>query len=174
MSSCWAWQFYKMQSYARQHGLTEFISMQNLHNAVYREEEREMMPLLKDLGVGVIPWSPLAGGFLARPVLAVEEKETTSTTRGDVDVFMQNLVKVPFALEVGKRVQEVAKKHNVSLAQVALAWSLSKDFVSAPIIGTTSLDKLNDLIGALDLKLTEEEIKSIDEPYQPRGVLGHN
>ncbi|KAG8917988.1 hypothetical protein FRC01_002097, partial [Tulasnella sp. 417] len=148
MSSCYAWQFHKMQNYARQHNLTEFISMQNLHNAIYREEEREMIPLLQDLGVGMIPWSPLARGFLTRSV-----KE--DSTRNQTD-----------------RVAEIAKKRGVSMAQVALAWSLSKPFVTAPIIGTTSMEKLKDLIAGVSLKLTEDEAKAIDEPYRPRATAG--
>ncbi|KAG8966222.1 hypothetical protein FRC05_002761 [Tulasnella sp. 425] len=139
---------YKMQNYARTHGLMEFISMQNLHNAIYREEEREMVPLLQDLGVGMIPWSPLGAGFLTRSI-----KE--ETLRGKTDL-----------------VSQVAKKRGVSMAQVALAWSLSKPFISAPIIGTTSMEKLNDLVAGVNLKLTDEEITAIDEPYRPRAVAG--
>ncbi|KAG8932036.1 hypothetical protein FRC00_000368 [Tulasnella sp. 408] len=153
MSSCYAWQFYKMQSYARAHGLTEFISVQNLYNPIYREEEREMMPMLKDLGVGVIPWSPLAGGFLARPFNAHKQKELATTRAAD------------------DQVEAVAKAHNASMAQVVLAWSLSKDFITAPIYGTSSIDKLRDALGAISLHLTAEEIKYIDEPYQARGVF---
>ncbi|KIO33907.1 hypothetical protein M407DRAFT_227034 [Tulasnella calospora MUT 4182] len=150
MSSCYAWQFHKMQAYAREHGLTQFISMQNYHNAVYREEEREMAPLLQDMGVGMIPWSPLARGFLTRPI-------ETETTRGSSDI-----------------VAEIAKRRGISMAQVALAWSLSKPFMTAPIVGTTSLEKLKDIVGGVHIKLTEEEIKSIDEPYKPKPVIGHH
>ncbi|KIO29934.1 hypothetical protein M407DRAFT_20993 [Tulasnella calospora MUT 4182] len=170
MSSCYAWQFYKMQSYAREHGLTEFISMQNLYNPIYREEEREMMPMLKDSGVGVIPWSPLAGGFLARPFNAHKQKETT-TTRATDDQFFTTMTDTPEMPLINQRVEEVAKAHNVSMAQVVLAWSLSKEFITAPIYGTTSIDKLKDALGAVSLHLTPEEIKSIDEPYQARGVF---
>jgi len=169
MSSCYAWQFHKMQNYAKAHGLTEFISMQNLHNACYREEEREMVPLLQDLGVGMIPWSPLAGGFLGRPI-------SEQTTRGQLASSRraEDLQKWPFIATINERVAEIAKKHDVSMAQVALAWSLSKPFVTAPIIGTTSIEKLKDLCAGINLKLSEEEIKSLDEPYQPRPISGHS
>ncbi|KAG8943124.1 hypothetical protein FRC04_003204 [Tulasnella sp. 424] len=158
---------YKMQNYARTHGLMEFISMQNLHNAIYREEEREMVPLLQDLGVGMIPWSPLGAGFLTRSI-----KE--ETLRGKTDLFAGPINGSPeqelFLAEINER--QVAKKRGVSMAQVALAWSLSKPFISAPIIGTTSMEKLNDLVAGVNLKLTDEEITAIDEPYRPRAVAG--
>lgn len=165
MSSCFAWQFHKMQNYARARGLTEFISMQNLYNPVYREEEREMIPLLKDLGVGMINWSPNAGGYLARPY-------GNQTERGGTDHATRRMAEAPFLETVNKRVQEIASARGVSMAQVVLAWNLSKDFISAPIVGTSSLEKLRDSVGAIHLKLTDEEIKSIDEPYQPRPVFG--
>ncbi|KAG8946840.1 hypothetical protein FRC04_011387 [Tulasnella sp. 424] len=140
---------HKMQAYAREHNLTQFISMQNHHSAIYREEEREMTPLLQDLGVGMIPWSPLARGFLTRPVDA-------ETTRVGSDI-----------------VAEIAQKRGITMAQVAVAWSLSKSFMTAPIVGTTSLEKLKDVVGGVNVKLTEEEIKAIDEPYRPKPILGH-
>lgn len=169
MSSCYAWQFQKMQNYAREHGLAQFISMQNLHNAIYREEEREMTPLLQDLGVGMIPWSPLARGFLTRSI-----KEETQ--RGKTDLFSVLVngdpTKDSFLAEINERISEIASKRGVSMAQVAIAWSLSKPFMTAPIVGTTSLDKLRDLIAGVGLKLTEKEIKAIDEPYRPRAIAG--
>jgi len=143
--------------------------MQDYHCATYREEEREMIPLCQDLGVGVIPWSPLARGFLTRPV-------TDQTTRGNTD-FGKYAVgdheKYPFMKTINERVAAIAKARNVSMAQVALAWSCSKPFVSAPIVGTTSVEKLHDLVAGVHLKLTDEEIKSIDEPYEPRPIVGH-
>ncbi|KAG8909640.1 hypothetical protein FRC00_009743, partial [Tulasnella sp. 408] len=161
---------HKMQSYARQHGLTEFISMQNFHNAIYREEEREMVPLLQDLGVGMIPWSPLARGFLTRS--AKEE-----SLRSQTDAFWKSANVDPnaesFLVDINEKVSEIAKKRGISMAQVALAWSISKPFVSAPIVGTTSLDKLKDLVEGVHVELTEEEIKSIDELYRPRAIAGH-
>ncbi|KAG9048191.1 hypothetical protein FS837_000537 [Tulasnella sp. UAMH 9824] len=169
MSSCYAWQFQKMQNYARQHGLTEFISMQNLHNAIYREEEREMAPMLQDSGVGMIPWSPLARGFLARNLKA-------ETARGKLDGWSSMINGDPtqevFLAEINERISEIAKRRNVSMAQVAIAWSLSKQFVTAPIIGTTSTAKLKDLVGGVHLHLTEEEISAIDKPYRARAIVG--
>ncbi|KAG8885208.1 hypothetical protein FRB99_004481, partial [Tulasnella sp. 403] len=165
---------HKMQNYARQHNLTEFISMQNFHNAVYREEEREMVPLLQDLGVGMIPWSPLARGFLTHRV-------TEPTLRSEKDPSMglvgdtQNLdsSETKWILSINERVADIAEKRGVSMAQVALAWTLSKPFITAPIVGTTSVDKLKDLVAGVNLTLSEEEIKSIDDPYRARPVKGH-
>jgi len=168
MSSCYAWQFHKMQNYAKGHGLTEFVSMQNLHNPIYREEEREMAPLLQDLGVGMIPWSPLARGFLTRPVS--EQTQRSETDR----MYKSSTANVSFLNDINEAVAAIAKKRNVSMAQVVIAWSLSKPFVTAPIVGTTSMDKLKDLCEGVHVKLTEEEIKSIDELYQPRAVYGHS
>jgi len=170
MSSCYAWQFYKMQSYAREHGLTEFISMQNFYNPLYREEEREMMPMLKDLGVGVIPWSPLAGGYAARPW----SESSQTTVRSSVNKDTPAIIDTPWAQKVSEAIETVAKKHGATMAQVCIAWSLSKDFMTAPIIGTTSVDKLKDLVGGLKVKLSEEDIKAIDASYEPRKIMGHS
>ncbi|KAG9046859.1 hypothetical protein FS837_003525 [Tulasnella sp. UAMH 9824] len=169
MSSCYAWQFHKMQAYARQYNLTEFISMQNLHNAIYREEEREMVPLLQDMGVGMIPWSPLARGFLCRSL-----KEETHRAGTDPWMFVNgDPEKDAWLGDINERVAEIAQKRGITMAQVALAWSLSKPFVTAPIVGTTSIEKLKDLVAGVHVKLTEEEIKSIDEPYRARAITGH-
>ncbi|KAG8972941.1 hypothetical protein FRB90_010076, partial [Tulasnella sp. 427] len=169
MSSCFAWQFHKMQAYARQHSLTEFISMQNFHNAIYREEEREMVPLLQDMGVGMIPWSPLARGFLCRPV-----KDVSNRTTADPWMFVNgDPEKEPWLADVNERVAEIAKKRGISMAQVALAWSIAKPFVTAPIVGTTSIEKLKDLVAGVNVKLTKEEVDSIDELYKPRAITGH-
>ncbi|KAI0252105.1 Aldo keto reductase [Lactifluus subvellereus] len=166
MSSCWAWQFQLMHNYAINNRLTPFISMQNHYNLIYREEEREMMPALKHFGVGCIPWSPLARGALTRPL-------GERTIRADNDSWYDSYLKEPSNEEVVKRVEEVAKKRGASMAQIALAWTLTKEVVSAPIVGTTSLDKLKDLISAVDIKLSEEEIKYLEEPYRPIAVIGH-
>ncbi|KAG9017565.1 hypothetical protein FRB90_000770 [Tulasnella sp. 427] len=158
------------KNYARQHNLTQFISMQNFHNAIYREEEREMVPLLQDLGVGMIPWSPLARGFLTRKI-------AEDSVRGQTDQFFKaanvNAQQDSFCLDINAKVAEISEKRGISMAQVALAWSLSKPFVSAPIVGTTSLDKLKDLVEGVSVKLTEDEVKSIDELYRPRAISGH-
>ncbi|KIO33404.1 hypothetical protein M407DRAFT_65480 [Tulasnella calospora MUT 4182] len=165
MSSCYAWQFQKMQNYDREHGITEFISMQNLYNPIYREEECEMIPLLQDLGVGMMNWSPSAGEALDRPITAQTERSETHTSAlnsvGDLSQTHSYL-----------RLEEIAKVRGISMAQVILAWSLSKNFVTAPIVVTTSLDQLRDSVGAIHVKLTEDEVKSIDELYQPRAVFG--
>jgi len=167
MSSCWAWQFHIMQNYAINNGLTPFISMQNQHSLIYREEEREMFPTLQHFGVGAIPWSPLARGLITRPLA-----EQNKTKREETDFAIRMLKASPAREEITNRVQQVAQKKGITMAQVALAWSLSKDFVSAPIVGTTSLKNLQDLIDAVQVKLTEEEIKFLEEPYKPTGPVG--
>ncbi|KAJ7447183.1 aryl-alcohol dehydrogenase [Mycena latifolia] len=168
MSSCWAWQFNVMQNYAINNGLTPFISMQNHHGLLYREEEREMFPTVKHFGVGIIPWSPLARGLLTRPLAQLKE-----TSRGTGDPFVGMYNSGAAAATIVGRVEEVAKKRGVSMAQVALAWSMCTDGVTAPIIGTTSVEKLKDSIAAVHLKLTPEEMKYLEEPYQPLQVAGH-
>ncbi|KAF7800164.1 hypothetical protein EIP86_011411 [Pleurotus ostreatoroseus] len=167
MSSCWAYQFHAMQNYAIQNKLTPFISMQNHHNLVYREEEREMFPTLKMFGVGSIPWSPLARGVLTRPM-----DEQKATTRSQTDVWFKLYVGAGTP-DIVNRVEEIAKKKGITMAQVAIAWSLSKPGVTAPIVGTTSLKNLEDIIGAVEVQLTEEEIKYLEEPYQPTATAGH-
>ncbi|KII87998.1 hypothetical protein PLICRDRAFT_176739 [Plicaturopsis crispa FD-325 SS-3] len=166
MSSCWAWQFHAMQNYAITHNLTPFISMQNHYSLVYREEEREMFPTLKHFGVGSIPWSPLARGLLTRPLQA-------NSTRGETDTFIKVYQEGLGTTEIVKRVEEVAKNKGVSMAQVAVAWTLSKPGVSAPIIGSTSLKHLADVIGGVDVTLSEDEIKYLEECYKPMEVMGH-
>jgi len=165
MSSCFAWQFYAMQSYAITHNLTPFVSMQNHYNLLYREEEREMLPLLKHLGVGCIPWSPLARGVLTRSWDVASERVATDPWSG--------IYKSGGGSEaIVQRVEELAKKKGVKMAQIAVAWSLKK--VTAPIVGTTKLENLKEAIEALDIELTEEEVKYLEEPYLPNIVLGHS
>ncbi|OSC96863.1 Aldo/keto reductase [Trametes coccinea BRFM310] len=165
MSSCYAYQFAQMQNYAIEHNLTPFISMQNHYSLAYREEEREMFPTLKSFGVGSIPWSPLARGLLTRPL-------DVQSTRGSVD-WMLPKYKTEATTQIVTRVEELAKKKNATMAQVALAWILSKPGVSAPIIGTTSIENLEDLLGSFDVKLSEDEIKYLEEPYAPMPIVGH-
>jgi len=141
MSSCWAWQFHAMQNYAITHKLTPFISMQNHHSLVYREEEREMFPTCKHFGVGIIPWSPLARGMLTRPIAAQKD-----TSRGNGDFWVDKYNSLGGVTDIVGRVEELAKKRSVSMARIALAWSLSKEGVTAPIIGTTSTQKITDCI----------------------------
>ncbi|KAL7282842.1 Aldo/keto reductase [Trametes coccinea BRFM310] len=167
MSSCYAYQFQQMQNYAIKNNLTPFISMQNHYSLLYREEEREMFPTLKMFGVGAIPWSPLGRGLLTRPL-------NEETIRVKSDGFVQVLNKLSSLPAIIGRVEELSKKKGVSMAQISTAWVLSKPGVTAPIIGTTSLKNLEDILGALDLKLTEDEIKFLEEPYQPLPILGHH
>ncbi|KZP13274.1 aryl-alcohol dehydrogenase [Athelia psychrophila] len=153
-------------NYAISHNLTPFIAMQNQLSLAYREEEREMMPTLKHFGVGSIPWSPLARGLLTRPI-------GEQTKRAETDPSVPKYLKVEGDKEMVGRIEAIAKEKNVSMAQVALAWVMQKDGVTAPIVGTTSLENLKDLLGAVQLKLSAEEVKSLEELYQPRAVFGH-
>ncbi|KAH9911939.1 Aldo/keto reductase [Fomitopsis serialis] len=167
MSSCYAYQFHAMQNYAIQNKLTPFISMQNHHSLIYREEEREMLPTLKLFGVGAIPWSPLGRGVLTRPL-------SVQTKRGETDGWAGPYKQWAGTSDIVNRVEEISKKKGVSMAQVALAWSMSKDGITAPIVGTTSLKNMEDLIGAVNVELTSEEIKSLEEPYKPLEIFGHD
>ncbi|KAG2342877.1 aryl-alcohol dehydrogenase [Suillus weaverae] len=161
MSSCWAYQYYAIAN-----RLTPFISMQNHHSLIYREEEREMFPTLKMFGVGCIPWSPLARGLLTRPL-------GQQTIRGKTDLTINSYVQHESDNDIMNRLEEVAKKKGASMAQIALAWSLAQDVVTAPIVGTTSLKNLQDLLGAINITLTAKELKYLEEPYQPKSVVGH-
>ncbi|TRM56989.1 NADP-dependent oxidoreductase domain-containing protein [Schizophyllum amplum] len=167
MSSCWAYQFSAMQNYAIQNKLTPFISMQNHYSLAYREEEREMMPTLESFGVGAIPWSPLARGLLARPL-------NKDSDRAKVDPYMGIYDKAKENMEtILNRVEELSQKKQCSMAQISLAWLMNRPGVTAPIVGTTSLEKLQDLIGAVDVKLSEEDMKYLEESYIPQAIIGH-
>jgi aryl-alcohol dehydrogenase-like predicted oxidoreductase len=170
-SSMFAWQFAKMLYTADELGLTRFVSMQNHYNLVYREEEREMIPFCRDQGIGVIPWSPLARGFLAgnrRP------GDFGDTIRAKTDDFAQKLYYQPSDFTVVERVSEIARKRGVSNAQVALAWVLQQPGITAPIIGASKMQHLEDAVAALNLKLDEVELKALAEPYQCHPILGHS
>ncbi len=169
-SSMFAWQFAKAQHVAETRGWTRFVSMQNHYNLVYREEEREMLPLCVDQGVGVIPWSPLARGVLAGTRTRGGER---LTTRADTDQFTDYLYNQPTDFDVVERVAEVAAERGVPPAQVALAWLLHKPAVTAPIVGATKVEHLNDALAAEQLALSDEEIARLEEPYAPHPVLGH-
>jgi aryl-alcohol dehydrogenase-like predicted oxidoreductase len=169
-SSMFAWQFAKAQHVAERHGWTPFHSMQNHYNLVYREEEREMIPLCLDQGVGVIPWSPLARGMLAGNRSRGGERHTT---RAGSDEFADWLYSQPTDFDVVDRVVELAGERDVKPAQVALAWLLHKPGVTAPIIGATKLSHLEDALAAAELELTDDEIARLEEPYVPHPVLGH-
>ena len=163
-SSMWAWQFSKAQYVAEQHGWTKFISMQNHYNLLNREEEREMMPLCVDQGVGVIPWSPLARGRLTR-------NWDNATSRSETDEFGKGLYK-PEDQVIVERVAEVARELGAPRAQVALAWVLSKPFVTSPIVGATKDAHIDDAIAACELQLSAEHIARLEEPYTPHESVG--
>jgi 1-deoxyxylulose-5-phosphate synthase len=169
-SSMFAWQFAKAQQLATSAGHTRFVSMQNHYNLVYREEEREMIPLCIDQGVGVIPWSPLARGVLAGNRTRSGERRTT---RADSDQFTDYLYNQPTDFDVVERVAELAAERGVPAAQIALAWLLHKPAVSAPIIGATKPEHVHDAVAAEQLSLSDEEIARLEEPYAPHPVLGH-
>ena len=170
-SSMFAWQFAKYLSTAEKMGKTKFVSMQNHYNLVYREEEREMMPLCRAEGIGVIPWSPLARGFLAGNRRRQDKGETT---RAKSDEFAHRMYYNEGDFKVVDRVSEIAAKRGVSNAQVALAWLLAQPGVTSPIVGASKPHHLDDAIAAVSLKLSEEEIKALKEPYTPHAVLGHS
>jgi len=168
-SSMFAWQFMKAQHIAKMNDWTKFVSMQNHYNLVYREEEREMIPLCKDQGVGLIPWSPMARGFFAR-----NSKSGAETTRYKTDGFFKELYGRDDDFLVANRAEEVAKERGVTASQIALAWVLGKPGVAAPIIGSSKEAHLVQAIAALEIKLSDEEVKRLEELYQPHPVLGHS
>jgi aryl-alcohol dehydrogenase-like predicted oxidoreductase len=168
-SSMYAWQFAKAQHVAERNGWTKFVSMQNYYNLVYREEEREMIPLLLDQGVGSIPWSPLARGLLAGNR---ERGGGRVTVRANSDHYGDRLYDEE-DFDVVDVVKAIAKERGLPPAEVALAWLLSKPVVSAPIIGATKLQHLDDAIGSVHVKLSQEEVARLEAPYKPHPVLGH-
>jgi len=169
-SSMFAWQFAKAQHTAEAHGWTKFVSMQNHYNLIYREEEREMIPLCLDQGVGCIPWSPLARGILAGNRTREGGRHTTRST---TDPFTDYLYAQPTDFDVVEAVVEVAAARGVPPAQVALAWLLSKPGVTAPIVGATKKKHLKDALAAEELTLSADEVAQLEKPYVPHPVLGH-
>ena len=167
-SSMFAWQFAKAQYTARAAGRTTFVSMQNHYNLVYREEEREMIPLCVDQGVGVVPWSPLARGLLAGNR---ERGGARSTLRASSDPVAEMYEDADF--DVVDVVRQVAGGHGVPPAQIALAWLLSRPAVTAPIVGATKPGHLDDAIAALEVTLSAEDVARLEAPYRPHPVLGH-
>jgi len=167
-SSMWAWQFSKALYTSEMQGWAKFVTMQPHYNLIYREEEREMLKLCVDQGVGVIPWSPLARGKLARPW------EAEATKRSETDGYAKNLYAKSAEADklVVDRVAKVAAARGVPMAQVALAWLLTKPAITAPIVGATKAHHLEDAVAAVELKLTAEEVKALEEPYVPHPVLG--
>jgi 1-deoxyxylulose-5-phosphate synthase len=169
-SSMYAWQFAKAQRVAERHAWTQFVSMQNHYNLIYREEEREMIPQCIDQGVGIIPWSPLARGFLAGTRTREGKRRTR---RSETDPLQDDLYGRPEDFDVVDRLTEIAAERGVPPVQVALAWLLHKPGVTAPIVGATKLGHLEDALAASDLALSQDETAALEEPYVPHPVLGH-
>jgi aryl-alcohol dehydrogenase (NADP+) len=170
-SSMFAWQFAKALHAADTHAWTRFVSMQNHYNLVYREEEREMIPFCREEGIGLIPWSPLARGFLAGNRT---RDRGGQTVRSKTDEFGQKLYYQESDFKVVDRLAEVAKTRGEKPTQIALAWMLQKPWITAPIIGASKPHQLPEALGALEITLSDEEIKSLEEPYTPHPVLGHS
>lgn len=169
-SSMWAHQFQEALHVSDREGLARFETMQNLYHLAYREEEREMYPLCDRENVGTMPWSPLGAGYLTRP-----HEEFKSTARG---VHETENADVPYAEgpgspEINERVQELAADYGVTMAQIALAWQFGNDNVTAPIVGTSSIEHLEDAVAALDIDLSASDVAYLEEPYEPVAVYGH-
>ena len=168
-SSMWAHQFAEALYTSDNIGLERFATMQNHYNVLYREEEREMLPLCDRENVGVIPWSPLARGVAARP-----HEEVAATTRGETDEYLKGM---PYlqggGKEINERVEELAAEYGISMAQVALAWLLDKERVDAPIVGTSSIEHLEDAVEATEVDLDDSDIEYLEEPYEPLPIAGH-
>jgi aryl-alcohol dehydrogenase-like predicted oxidoreductase len=169
-SSMYAWQFAKAQRVAERHGWTPFVAMQDHYNLLYREEEREMIPQCLDQGVGVLPWSPLARGWLAGTRTREGERRTT---RAETDAFQDQLYGRPEDFDVIDRLVEVAEEVGVKPVQVALAWLLQKPGVTAPIVGATKDGHLEDALAAAELRLTADQVVRLEDPYRPHPILGH-
>jgi aryl-alcohol dehydrogenase-like predicted oxidoreductase len=174
-SSMWAWQFAKMQDVAQRHGWTRFVSMQNHYNLAYREEEREMIPLCRDQGVGLLPWSPLARGFLAgnRARDASTEKAGGATSRAQTDDIAQKYYYQQADHAVADALGKLAQQKGVSSATLAYAWLLHQPGVSAPIVGASKTWQIEQAVQALDVSLSAEELALLAAPYQPHPILGH-
>jgi len=170
-SSTAAWKFAQALAASQHHGWARFVTMQNHYNLLYREEEREMIPLCEAEGVALIPWSPLARGLLAGSRRSPADK--TAAPRAESDEFARKLYDQPSDQDVIDAVRRVAQARGVAPAQIALAWLLAKPAVAAPIIGATKLQHLDDAVAALDVQLTAEEIQQLEAPYQPHPVRGH-
>lgn len=169
-SSMYAWQFMKALDLSTQHGWARFATMQNHYNLVYREEEREMIPLCLDQGIGVIPWSPLARGFLAGNRSTVKVGETT---RSKSDEFAHSMYYQPDDFAVVDRLKIVAAEIGKTMAQTALAWMLSKPFITAPIVGASKMSHLEQAVDALTITLSAAQITALEAPYRPHGIKGH-
>jgi 1-deoxyxylulose-5-phosphate synthase len=159
-----------MPHLADRHGWTRFVSRQNQYNLIYREEEREMIPLCRAEGIGVIPWSPLARGFLAGNRA---RSGGGNTVRSQTDGYAAEMYYQDADFAVADRVVEIAQQHGVTPAQIALAWLWHQPGITAPIIGATKMPQLDEAVAALEIRLTEDEIKLLEQPYVPHPVLGH-
>jgi len=168
-SAMFAWQFAKAQYTADLHRWTRFVSMQNHYNLLYREDERELLPFCEDLGMGVIPFSPLARGVLARKPAQVD-----GTARYQNDPSAKSRYDQEDNLTTVERVSEVAEARGIPMAQVALAWIYTKPHITSPIVGTTKPHHLDDALAAMDVNLTEDEVKRLEEPYRPHPVIAHS
>jgi len=169
-SSMWAWQFAKALFTSDDLGIVRFVSMQNHYNLCYREEEREMIPLCKDQGIGLIPWSPLARGFLTG---RYKRGRAPSTSRYKTDKYFAERFFRPEDFDVVERAEEIAKEKGVTAAQIALAWLLHKG-VNAPIIGATKVEHIDEAVGSVDIQLSDVEMAKLEEPYQIHRILGHS
>ncbi|WP_138005076.1 aldo/keto reductase [Halalkalirubrum salinum] len=167
-SSMWAYQFQSALHTSDRLGLARFETMQNLYNLAYREEEREMLPVCENEDIGVIPWSPIAAGYLARPY-----EQDDATTRGEHETSIGRPYREGGGEEINARVQELAEEKDRSMAQIALAWVLHQDVVTAPIVGTSSVEHLEEAVEAVDIDLSTSEIDYLEEPYEPVRVSGH-
>jgi len=169
-SSMWAWQFAKALWTSDRLGLERFVSMQNHYNLCYREEEREMIPLCREEGIGILPWSPLAKGFLSG---RYKRGEKPNSKRFKSDDLLNERFFRPEDFDVVERLQEVANEKGVSPAQVAISWLIHKG-VTAPLVGPTKIEHVEEAASAVDVKLTEDDVRRLEEPYKPHRVLGHN
>jgi aryl-alcohol dehydrogenase-like predicted oxidoreductase len=167
-SSMWAHQFAEALHVSEREGYERFVTMQNLYNLAYREEEREMVPLCEREGVGMIPWSPIGAGYLARPF-----DQDDATTRGEHETALGRPYREGGGEEINRRVRELAEEKGVKMAQIALRWVAGKDVVDAPIVGTSSVEHLEDAVEALDVDLSASDVEWLEEPYRPVRVSGH-
>jgi len=169
-SSMWTYQFADALHTSDALGLERFATMQNHYNLVYREEEREMLPFCEQENVGVIPWSPMARGYLTRP-----DEDIDATTRGETEEYLyEHPYREGGGPEINERVQQLAEERGVKMAQIALSWVLHKDWVDAPIVGTSTVEHLEDAVEALEIDLSDSDIEYLEEPYEPVPVSGHD
>jgi aryl-alcohol dehydrogenase (NADP+) len=152
-------------------GFTRFVTMQNHYNLIYREEEREMIPLCLEEGIGLLPWSPLARGFLAGNR---KREDFGDTVRAKTDDYAQKMYYQPSDFDVVERLSEIAARHGISNARIALAWLLHQKGVTAPIVGASKMQHLDDAVASLEIHLDETELKALAEPYRPHNILGHS